>query len=129
MGDNSQWGLLPLISLEEFMSKHHIAMAKAGGSNLSHFAAYRNSFYSQAKDDFNAVIAMISTARVTREADPDDARSAIAELVKLERETARVSPNYRAKRLILRQLQKAGVYAAYGRMRIRQRIAKTTRAS
>ncbi len=27
------------------MSRHHITMAKAGGSKLSHFAAYRNSFY------------------------------------------------------------------------------------
>ncbi len=38
-------GVTPSNFFGGVMSKHHIAMAKAGGSNLSHFAAYRNSFY------------------------------------------------------------------------------------
>ena len=54
----------------------------------------------------------------------NQALTAIRELVHREQTLHRGGSGYEIKRLVLRMLQRSGLYSAYGRARVRQRIAR-----
>lgn len=93
-------------------------------SEMLDLAGARKRAQAQAETDFAALLDALTRPAQQPEAVRNQALTAIRELVHREQTLHRGGSGYEIKRLVLRMLQRSGLYSAYGRARARQRIAR-----
>lgn len=86
--------------------------------------AARHRAQTQAETDFATLLDALAAPVNLSEGARDRALAAISELAQREQTLHRGGSVYEIKRLVLRLLQRSGLYSVYGRTRARQRIAR-----